>query len=151
MAPSLFPFALVLLLQPQVSGVSQAATSPSTQEIGVLRTLDRAIDHCAAFVYRTSDATNDDLILMTDDLGEYVTRAWVNLGKGDIELKKVSYHEDDKRLAFVFAGDDIEVRFEGNVTVPASESQEYSVLRGRISVKQGSRTETRVVYVHNGC
>ena len=75
----------------------------------------------------------------------------MNLGHRDVELKKVSYREDETTLAFAFEGPGIEVGFDGAVTVPASETQEYSVLRGPLTVKAGSRTETRVVYVHNGC
>jgi hypothetical protein len=143
--------ALVLFLPAPALAAGQAAQGAPAQTLELLQTIDRPIDGCAAFVYRTEAAANDDLILMTDDLGDHVTRAWVNLGHGDIELKKVSYREDEKNLAFVFEGGGIEVGFDGTVTVPASETQEYSVLRGSLTVTRGSRTETRVAYVHSGC
>ncbi len=151
MTMSAVAFALALFLPAPALAAGQAAQGAPAQTPELLQTIDRRIDGCAAFVYRTEAAANDDLILMTDDLGDYATRAWVNLGRGDVELKKVTYREGETSLAFTFEGAGIEVRFDGTLTVPASETQEYSVLRGPLTVKSGSRAETRVVYVLNGC
>jgi hypothetical protein len=121
------------------------------QEPGPLQTLERNIDNCGCFVYRSSAVNKQNLIFMTDELGEYMTRAWVNLGEGDLELKRISYIENDKGMTFVFEGQGIQVRFKGKITTPASESQEYHILRGKLTVRRGSKKEALVVYVRSGC
>jgi len=109
------------------------------------------MDHCGFFAYRSSDTTTQNIILSTDELGEDVSCAWINFGQDDIVLKKVSYREDDTSIEFIFETQGIQVRFKGKIIVPATETQEYHVLRGQMSVKRGSQKKTFVVYAHSGC
>jgi hypothetical protein len=117
----------------------------------VLHPIEKEIDGCACFVYRSSDTIRQNLVLMTDELGDSASRAWINLGRGDIELNVVSYLEDDKGIKFIFEGKGIHLKFDGIVTVPASESQEYHVLRGKLFINQGSNKMNWIVYAHSGC
>lgn len=128
------------------SGVAGAGQQPD-----ILQRLERDLDHCGFFIFNSSATTEQILVFMTDDLGEGVTRAWINLGRGDVELRKVSYHEDDQGIQFLFAGEGMQVEFDGTIIVPASESQEYHVLRGKFTIKRGSTIESWVVSTHSGC
>ena len=128
-------------------GVNQAI---SGQNI-VLHPIEKEMDGCACFVYSSSDTIRQNLVLMTNELGDSASRAWINLGRGDIELDVVSYNEDDKSIKFNFKGKGIVLRFDGIVTIPASDSQEYHVLRGKLFIDQGSNKMTWIVYAHSGC
>jgi hypothetical protein len=149
-AAKVFMKFLVMLVYGLLS-VSNGAIA-EVQKPGIsLMALERDIDHCACFVYLGETAKKENLILMTDELGEDATQAWINLGNGDVELKKLSYHETDKVITFAFEKNGTWVSFTGKVISPSSESQEYHILSGKLLVRHGSKSKELNVLVHSGC
>lgn len=131
--------------------VSIVVVAIAEQQSHKMQKLKKQMEGCACFIYSNPQTTEDNLIFMTNDLGEAATFGWINLGNGDIELEKVSYHEDDKSIIFEFKGDGITLTFKGTIIEPATEAREYHVLKGELLLKVGSRSKTIPVYAHSGC
>jgi hypothetical protein len=131
--------------------VSIVVKAFAEQQSHDMQQINKQIDGCACFIYSSSQTTEDKLIFMTNDLGDAATLGWINFGHGDIELSKVSYHEDDKSIYFEFKGNGITLTFRGIVIEPATDEQEYHVLKGDLLLKVGSKSKTIPVYAHSGC
>ncbi len=129
-----------------------SAASAKVQKQGlVVNALESEINNCGFFAYPEKGYEKNYLIFATDMLGQDVARAWVNLGNGDIELKKISYQEDEKSIFFIFKEKGVQVSFKGTITSPSTESQEYNKLDGILSVSQGSNKKQLKVVAISGC
>jgi hypothetical protein len=157
MRPTLFRYAARNIVKPYlylILGllfVSNAALAGVEKQGLALMPLETEKNNCGVFVYPEKGDEKNHLIFATDELGEDVTRGWVNLGSGDVELKKVSYQKDNKGISFVFEGKGIRVSFKGSITSPSTETQEYDLLSGVLSVNQKSNKKQFQVVARIGC
>jgi len=121
------------------------------QQSLAMKPLIKQVEGCGCLIYSSPQTTKEQLIFMTNDLGDAATLGWINLGHGDIELASTSYLEDDKSMIFEFKGNGITLTFTGAIIEPATEEREYHILKGELLLKVGSRSKTIPVYAHSGC